>query len=67
MFQSAVLAPSANVHGLVNQAVVQKLYQAHQRGIGRHGNVLWSLLVLARWAERYLRSRNASMQPCGHS
>jgi asparagine synthase (glutamine-hydrolysing) len=60
MFELAVLAPGARVRDLVSQAVARKLYQAHLAGIGRHGNVLWSLLVLARWADRYLGSLEAS-------
>jgi asparagine synthase (glutamine-hydrolysing) len=54
MFEAAVLCPRASVAGLVDQAVARKLYGAHLRGTGRHGAVLWSLLVLARWADRYL-------------
>lgn len=67
MFQAAVLEPASNIHGLVNQAVVQKLYQAHQRGFGRHGNVLWSILVLARWADRYLHSKQPLVPTCSLS
>jgi asparagine synthase (glutamine-hydrolysing) len=54
MFQESVLAPSTRVSGLVDQPTVRRLFEAHRRGLGRHGNVLWSLLVLARWADRYL-------------
>jgi asparagine synthase (glutamine-hydrolysing) len=54
MFESAVLCPRARAAGFVDQTVARKLYRAHLRGTGRHGAVLWSLLVLARWAERYL-------------
>jgi asparagine synthase (glutamine-hydrolysing) len=54
MFELAVLAPSARVSALVDQAVARKVYQSHLAGRGRHGGVLWSLLILARWAERYL-------------
>jgi hypothetical protein len=54
MFESAVLDPKARVGSLVDQATVRKLYQAHLRATGRHGAVLWMLLVLARWADRYL-------------
>jgi asparagine synthase (glutamine-hydrolysing) len=56
MFESTVLCPRARVASLVDQSVARKLYGAHLRGTGRHGVVLWSLLVLARWAERYLGS-----------
>ncbi len=54
MFEDAVLSPGARVAALVNQELAGKLYRAHRSGLGRHGDVLWSLLVLARWAERYL-------------
>jgi asparagine synthase (glutamine-hydrolysing) len=56
MFESVVLGSQTRVVDLVDQATARKLYRAHQRGTGRHGAVLWSLLVLARWAERYLGS-----------
>jgi asparagine synthase (glutamine-hydrolysing) len=56
MFESAVLDANAPVAGLVNQAAVRKVYRSHLSGVGRHGQVLWSLLILARWAERYLGS-----------
>jgi asparagine synthase (glutamine-hydrolysing) len=56
MFEATVLCPQARVGGLVHQPTAHKLYRAHLRGTGRHGAVLWSLLVLARWAERYLSS-----------
>ena len=54
MFEAAVLCPGASVAGLVDQTIARKLYASHQRGTGRHGGVLWSMLVLARWADRYL-------------
>ncbi|HYV35657.1 MAG TPA: asparagine synthase (glutamine-hydrolyzing) [Gemmataceae bacterium] len=54
IFETAVLDPGARVAGLVNQPLAKQLFQAHRKGLGRHGAVLWSVLVLARWAERYL-------------
>jgi asparagine synthase (glutamine-hydrolysing) len=53
-FETAVLDSGARVRDFVDQTTVRKLYQAHLSGIGRHGNVLWALLVLARWADRHL-------------
>ncbi|HTU93549.1 MAG TPA: asparagine synthase (glutamine-hydrolyzing) [Gemmataceae bacterium] len=61
MFESAVLDPQARVRDLVDQSVIRKIYETHRSGTGRHGGVLWSLLVLARWAERYLASRASSV------
>lgn len=54
MFETAVLDPRAPVGDLVSQAAVRRLYRGHLLGIGRHGGALWAMLVLARWAERYL-------------
>jgi asparagine synthase (glutamine-hydrolysing) len=54
MVESAVFSPRAPVAALVDQATARSLYQAHRAGTGRHGGVLWGLLVLARWCERYL-------------
>ena len=56
-FTAAVLDPRQPVAALVDQAAAQQIFQAHVRSAGRHGNLLWSLLVLARWAERYLPNR----------
>lgn len=56
VFESSVLDPNARVGELVNQSIAGKLYRAHLNGSGRHGSVLWSLLVLARWADRYMAS-----------
>jgi asparagine synthase (glutamine-hydrolysing) len=57
MFESCVLDSNAVIGQLINQPYARKLYGAHVAGTARHGNVLWSLLVLARWAERYLTCR----------
>mgnify|MGYP001428489250 CR=1 FL=1 len=54
MFEETVLASRSPAADLINPMEAQRLYRAHVAGVGRHGSVLWSLLVLARWAERYL-------------
>jgi asparagine synthase (glutamine-hydrolysing) len=54
MFETAVLDRNARVGDLVDQGSARALYRAHLSGRGCHGGVLWSLLVLARWAEAYL-------------
>jgi asparagine synthase (glutamine-hydrolysing) len=61
MFKSVVLDPGSRVAELVNQPLASKLFQAHSARTGRHGAVLWSILVLAKWAERYLGSRRATV------
>jgi asparagine synthase (glutamine-hydrolysing) len=54
MFEAAVFDAQARVRDLVDSTAVRKVYQAHLSRTGCHGNLLWSLLVLARWADRYL-------------
>jgi asparagine synthase (glutamine-hydrolysing) len=61
MFESAVLAPDAAVRSLIDQDTARRLYRTHLSGLGRHGNTLWSLLVLSRWADRYLPSRTETV------
>jgi asparagine synthase (glutamine-hydrolysing) len=59
LFEDTVLAPRTRLGGLIDRGVAAELFRAHRRGLGQHGPVLWSLLVLSCWAERYL-SRPAS-------
>jgi asparagine synthase (glutamine-hydrolysing) len=54
MFEASVLAPGAKVAALVEPRVVSRLYRAHRARVGRHGGILWAVLCLARWAERYM-------------
>ena len=49
LFEEAVLAPRAPAADLVDRSVARQVYRAHLAGTGRHGDVLWSLLTLARW------------------
>jgi asparagine synthase (glutamine-hydrolysing) len=60
-FEAAVLDPTARVSQLVDQGTARTLYCSHLSGQARNGNVLWSLLVLARWADRYLAPGSQSL------
>jgi asparagine synthase (glutamine-hydrolysing) len=64
MFDASVLKSSARVSGLIHQDTARKLYSAHLAGSGRHGNELWALLVLAKWADRYLGHAATTAQNC---
>ncbi|HZY88419.1 MAG TPA: asparagine synthase (glutamine-hydrolyzing) [Gemmataceae bacterium] len=55
-FEAAVLAPAARVGDLLNREAARQVYRAHLAGTGRHGRLLWCLLALACWADRYLRA-----------
>jgi hypothetical protein len=54
MVEATVFDPNSRARDLIDQTVARKIYQAHLAGASRQGPVLWSLLILARWAERYL-------------
>jgi asparagine synthase (glutamine-hydrolysing) len=54
IFHDSVLARRGCVGDLIDQREAARLYQSHASRTGRHGEVLWALLVLASWAERYL-------------
>lgn len=54
MVEAAVLDPRARIADLIDQDLARRIYQSHLAGTGRQGNTLWALLVLARWAQRYL-------------
>ena len=56
MFESSVLAPGSRVADLIDQPAVARLYRSHLAKVGRHGGVLWAMLSLARWADRYLNN-----------
>jgi asparagine synthase (glutamine-hydrolysing) len=58
-FQEDVLGPAGPLDGLIDRAVTAECFRRHQSGAGRHGGLLWSLLVLSAWAARYLRARPA--------
>jgi asparagine synthase (glutamine-hydrolysing) len=55
MFEESVLGSHGPVRDLISQANARRLFQSHLTGTSRHGKVLWSLLILARWAERFLQ------------
>jgi asparagine synthase (glutamine-hydrolysing) len=53
-FEERVLGDGAPIASLIDVAEARNLFESHQRGASRQGAVLWSLLVLAAWGERYL-------------
>ncbi len=56
MFCDTVLAPGSPVGDLIDQDLAGRLFCLHESGVSRMGGVLWSLLVLALWSDRYLHS-----------
>ncbi len=48
-----VLHSNAAIAEFINVRTARRLFQAHCGGSGRHGQLLWSLLVLARWLDAW--------------
>jgi asparagine synthase (glutamine-hydrolysing) len=59
MIEVSVLNSNAPVAGLINPTIARRLYRSHVAGSGNHGAELWTLLVLSRWAERYLGANSS--------
>jgi asparagine synthase (glutamine-hydrolysing) len=59
-FQETVLEGGAACAGMIDRRVAAELFHQHQRGLGRHGAVLWSLLMLNAWATRYTTPRGSA-------
>lgn len=53
-FHDAVLNARAPVANYINQRVAADLFESHRRRRGRHGAILWSLMVLGRWMSHYM-------------
>jgi asparagine synthase (glutamine-hydrolysing) len=53
-FEASVLSRGGRALGLIDRDAASRLYRRHLARVGRHGDVLWAMLILARWAERYL-------------
>jgi asparagine synthase (glutamine-hydrolysing) len=56
MFEAAVFDPKGRIRDFIDQTAARKIYHSHLNRWFEHALVLWPLLVLARWAERYLRT-----------
>jgi hypothetical protein len=56
MFCDTVLAPGLPVGDRIDQSLAGRLFRLHESGVSRMGGVVWSLLALALWSDRYLHS-----------
>jgi asparagine synthase (glutamine-hydrolysing) len=48
-----LLRPDSTLTQFVRPEAIRRLYAAHCRGTGRHGQLIWSLLVLGCWLARW--------------
>jgi asparagine synthase (glutamine-hydrolysing) len=62
-FHDTVLTRRAAVASLLNLHQVRTMFEGHVAGRQRCGRILWCLLMLAAWAERYLKSGVAPFGP----
>jgi asparagine synthase (glutamine-hydrolysing) len=53
-FQDTVLNPNGAIGTLIDRHEVGRLFDRHVRGGAGLGQILWSLMILADWAECYL-------------
>jgi asparagine synthase (glutamine-hydrolysing) len=55
MLESELMDANSVLDHLINRQTARRVYQDHLSGRGRYGHVLWTVLMLARWSERYVR------------
>ena len=54
--EAYLLADGCRLHEFVQPDTVRRIERQHRSGTGRHGTMLWTLLVLGRWLETYTTS-----------
>lgn len=60
IFEDTVLSKQNRAADFIDQRAVGELFRSHQRGLGRHGRLLWALLVFGKWADVYLGNQVSS-------
>ena len=59
-----VLNPNGTIAQFINVVRARQLFESHCNGIGRHGQLIWSLLILARWLDTWgANSSRSSLKP----
>lgn len=54
IFREEVLGKNSRISQWVDINYAKKLHRDHAQGIGSYGGMLWSLMFLEKWAERWL-------------
>lgn len=52
-----VLNPNSAIASFINVARARQIFEAHCKGVGRHGQLIWSLLILARWLDTWSKPK----------
>ncbi len=61
--QSGVLNESGPMAQFIQVSKVRQLFDAHCRGTGRHGQLIWSLLVFSRWMNAWAGETHVTSRP----
>lgn len=61
--ETHVLKANGALAQFINVNYARQLFQNHCRGIGRHGQLIWSLLILARWLDTWATPESSSARP----
>lgn len=60
-----VLDPNGPISNFISVSMARQLFESHCQGIGRHGQLLWSLLILARWLDTWSNASSHSKRKQG--
>lgn len=63
LFRETVLSGRSPIADRLNLRRMAALFEQHRTKRGRHGQVLWSLLILCRWSYQFLGAMPASASP----
>ncbi|MFK7822090.1 MAG: asparagine synthase-related protein, partial [Planctomycetaceae bacterium] len=61
--REVVLKPGSRIAEYIDQGYATRLFDMHCNRTGRHGQLMWSLLVLGRWLDEYSVATPAASQP----
>ncbi|MCA9049258.1 MAG: hypothetical protein KDA89_11055, partial [Planctomycetaceae bacterium] len=63
--EECVTSDNSPLAGIIDVPTAGRIYRDHLRGTGRHGNLLWALLVLGRWMDTYSGARSEECEARG--
>jgi len=55
-FEETVLTTNALCHEFFNKAIIQKIWDLHQKGIREYATELWTILFFEKWAVNYYKN-----------
>jgi asparagine synthase (glutamine-hydrolysing) len=61
MFNDTVLASNGALREFLDLAEVRRMFDRHHRGLAHQGSTLWSILILARWCDAYVKRSSGQL------